>query len=128
MKEFTNRLSTRYWNTKSVYKGHWTAGGTSIPDEIKPFYGCSTEIKKGSLLGVYREKNGNLHFTIDSIDQGIAARNVPDTLYGFVRISASGSSGRIKVTLRSLACKTLGLFGTCIVDLFGNCFAFVPVF
>ena len=102
----------RYWNTKSVYKDHLTQGRTSIPDEIKSFYGCSKEIKKGSLLGVYRERNGCLHVTIDGVDQGVAARNVPDNLFGYVRIAVAGKTGRIKITLRSMAGKTLGLLQT----------------
>ena len=92
-----------------MHKGHWTAGGTSIPQDIKPFYGRSKEIKQGSLLGVCRKNNGDLHFTVDGTDMEIAAGRVPDNSYGFIRIAVSGNSGRIKITLRSFASKPLGL-------------------
>lgn len=107
-----------YWNTNSVYKDHLTQGGTSIPVKINSFYGCSKLIKKGSLLGVYRERSGSLHITIDGVDLGVAAKNIPgpDGLFGYVRIAVTGRTGRIKITLRSLACKTLDLSSFDIIE------------
>ncbi|KAG8231778.1 hypothetical protein J437_LFUL010753 [Ladona fulva] len=40
------------------------------------------DVKVGQRVGVMRSKSGTLHFFLDGVDQGPAASNLPETVYG----------------------------------------------
>lgn len=55
--------------------------GQSIIDD----YGQSLDrLKVGDRVGVLRKENGDLHFYVNGIDQGVAATDVPDAVYGVI--------------------------------------------
>jgi neuralized-like protein 4 len=55
--------------------------GQSIIDE----YGQSLDrLKVMDCVGVLRKENGNLHFFVNGVDQGCAATNIPDNVYGVI--------------------------------------------
>lgn len=54
--------------------------GQSIIDD----YGQSLDrLKVGDRVGVLRKENGDLHFYVNGIDQGVAT-SVPDAVYGVI--------------------------------------------
>ncbi len=55
--------------------------GQSIIDD----YGQSLDrLKVGDRVGVLRKENGDLHFYVNGIDQGVAATDVSDAVYGVI--------------------------------------------
>lgn len=38
-------------------------------------------LTKGDRVGVVRRSNGNVHFVVNGVDQGLAASNTPSCLY-----------------------------------------------
>lgn len=42
------------------------------------------ELKEGDRIGMMRKSNGNLHFYINGLDQGVAATKVPQQMWGVV--------------------------------------------
>ena len=38
----------------------------------------------GDRVGVIRKEDGTLHFTVNGVDEGLAATNVPATVYGVI--------------------------------------------
>ena len=42
------------------------------------------ELKNGDRVGLIRHSNGDLHYFINGLDQGIATTNVPQTVWGVI--------------------------------------------
>ncbi|KAL0277171.1 UNVERIFIED_CONTAM: hypothetical protein PYX00_004538 [Menopon gallinae] len=42
------------------------------------------ELREGDRIGMMRKSNGNLHYFINGLDQDVAAKNVPETVWGVV--------------------------------------------
>lgn len=60
--------------------------GQSIIDD----YGQSLDrLKVGDRVGVLRKENGDLHFYVNGIDQGVAATDVSDAVYGVIDCNIS---------------------------------------
>ncbi|XP_077531935.1 neuralized E3 ubiquitin protein ligase 4 isoform X2 [Haemaphysalis longicornis] len=53
------------------------------------------ELHEGDRIGVVRKSNGNLHYYINGMDQGVASGNVPQVVYGVVDLYGM----TVKVTL-----------------------------
>lgn len=41
-------------------------------------------LQEGDRIGMMRKSNGNLHYFINGLDQDVAAKNVPETVWGVV--------------------------------------------
>ena len=61
------------------------------------------QLKVGHTMGVFVTEEGNLHFTINRVDKGIAWRNVPTDHPLYVVINLGWSPTQISVTDRSAA-------------------------
>lgn len=60
--------------------------GQSIIDD----YGQSLDrLKVGDRVGVLRKENADLHFYVNGIDQGVAATDVSDAVYGVIDCNLS---------------------------------------
>lgn len=53
------------------------------------------ELREGDRVGMMRKSNGNLHYYINGQDQGVAAKQVSQTLYGVIDLYGM----TIKVTI-----------------------------
>ena len=60
-------------------------------------------LQVGHTMGVFVTEEGNLHFTINGVDKGIAWENVPTDHPLYVVIDLRWSSTQISVTDRSAA-------------------------
>ena len=48
-------------------------------------YGCDLDqLSEGDVVGVMRASNGELHFYVNGVDQGVAASGVPPKVYAVV--------------------------------------------
>lgn len=66
--------------------------GTNIIDD----YGHNLDrLKIGDRVGVLRTANGTLHFFVDGIDQGPAATNIPDKVYGVIDLYGQAAQASI---------------------------------
>lgn len=55
--------------------------GTIIQEQ----YGVNLDrLQVGDRVGLVRKENGQLHFFVNGVDQGSAASNVPEKVYGVV--------------------------------------------
>ena len=63
--------------------------------------GGDIPLNVGDTMGVFVTEEGNLHFTINGVDKGIAWRNVPTDHPLYVVISLNWSPTQISVTDRS---------------------------
>lgn len=70
----------------NVRSGTWMMTGSGIMHNgttIQENYGVNLDrLHVGDRVGVMRKENGALHFFVNGVDQGQAATNVPDRLYG----------------------------------------------
>ncbi|XP_039266317.2 neuralized-like protein 4 [Styela clava] len=72
----------------NVRSGTWimTATGVMVNGvTVVDDYGTNVDnMSIGDTLGVCRKSNGNLHFYMNGIDQGLAAKDVPENIYAVV--------------------------------------------
>lgn len=55
--------------------------GTTVIEQ----YGQNLDrLQVGDRVGVVRKDDGSLHFFVNGVDQGIAASNVPEKVYGVI--------------------------------------------
>lgn len=70
----------------NVKSGTWIMTGSGIMHNGTPVieqYGVNLDrLQVGDRVGVVRKESGNLHFFVNGVDQGVAATNVPDGLFG----------------------------------------------
>ncbi|XP_072447616.1 neuralized-like protein 4 isoform X4 [Chiloscyllium punctatum] len=66
--------------------------GTTILDE----YGHNLDrLKAGDTVGVMRKDDGSLHFFVNNVDQGLAASNVPSSVYAVVDLYGQAAQATI---------------------------------
>lgn len=83
--------------------------GTIIQEQ----YGVNLDrLQVGDRVGLVRKENGQLHFFVNGMDQGSAANNVPEKLYGVI--------GK---TARSFCYSNSLLIYLPFADLYGQCVA-----
>ena len=46
-------------------------------------------------MGVLRKPDGTLHFYVNAVDQGVAASNVPDNVYGVIDLYGQAAQATI---------------------------------
>lgn len=72
----------------NVRTGTWMMTGNGVMMNgitVVEQYGLSLDrLQAGDRVGVMRKEDGALHFFVNGIDQGPAAINVPEKLYGVV--------------------------------------------
>lgn len=72
----------------NVRSGTWMMTGSGIMHNgtiVLEQYGVNLDrLQVGDRVGVLRKENGLLHFFVNSIDQGCAASNVPEKIYGVI--------------------------------------------
>lgn len=72
----------------NLREGSWVLSGTSILEDGKSQleeYGHDLdELSEGDTVGVMRTANGDLHFFVNGIDQGVSAQQVTGTIYAVV--------------------------------------------
>ncbi|XP_057662897.1 neuralized-like protein 4 [Diorhabda carinulata] len=72
----------------NVRSGTWMMTGSGIMHNgtiVLEQYGVNLDrLQVGDRVGVLRKENGLLHFFVNGIDQGCAASNVPDKIYGVI--------------------------------------------
>lgn len=72
----------------NMKSGTWMMTGSGIMHNgtvVIEHYGANLDrLQVGDRVGVVRKENGNLHFFVNGVDQGVAATNVPDKMYGVV--------------------------------------------
>lgn len=70
----------------NVKSGTWIMTGSGIMHNgttVIEQYGVNLDrLQVGDRVGVVRKESGNLHFFVNGVDQGVAAMNVPDGLFG----------------------------------------------
>ena len=49
----------------------------------------------GDRVGVLRKADGTLHFYVNAVDQGVAASNVPDTVFGVIDLYGQAAQATI---------------------------------
>lgn len=86
-----NVLSTDLPNTMTdLDHDTWVLSGCTVMKDglaIKYNYELDLDkVKVGSVVGVMRQNNGDLHYFLDGVDQGIACTNVPSHLYPVIDI------------------------------------------
>lgn len=52
-------------------------------------------LQVGDRVGVIRKDNGNLHFFVNGVDQGLAASNVPEQVFGVVDLYGQAAQATI---------------------------------
>lgn len=71
-----------------VRSGTWMMTGSGIMHNgtiVLEQYGVNLDrLQVGDRVGVLRKESGHLHFFVNSIDQGSAASNVPEKVYGVI--------------------------------------------
>ncbi|XP_041377381.1 neuralized-like protein 4 [Gigantopelta aegis] len=66
--------------------------GTTVIDD----YGQNLDrLKVGDRVGVVRKPDGTVHFSVNGIDQGVAASNVPDNVYGVIDLYGQAAQATI---------------------------------
>ncbi|GFU45780.1 neuralized-like protein 4 [Nephila pilipes] len=72
----------------NLREGSWVMSGNSILEDGKSYledYGHDLdELSEGDTVGVMRALNGELHFFVNGVDQGVSAENVTGTVYAVV--------------------------------------------
>ncbi|XP_018574763.1 neuralized-like protein 4 isoform X2 [Anoplophora glabripennis] len=72
----------------NVRSGTWMMTGSGIMHNgtiVLEQYGVNLDrLQVGDRVGVLRKENGLLHFFVNGIDQGSAASNVPEKIYGVI--------------------------------------------
>ncbi|XP_066158319.1 neuralized-like protein 4 isoform X2 [Euwallacea fornicatus] len=72
----------------NVRSGTWMMTGSGIMHNgtiIQEQYGVNLDrLQVGDRVGLVRKENGQLHFFVNGVDQGSAANNVPDKVYGVI--------------------------------------------
>lgn len=72
----------------NLKEGSWVMSGTSILEDGKSQleeYGHDLdELSEGDTVGVMRTSNGDLHFFVNGVDQGVSATQVTGTIYAVV--------------------------------------------
>lgn len=72
----------------NVRSGTWMMTGSGIMHNgtiILEQYGVNLDrLKVGDRVGVLRKENGLLHFFVNGVDQGSAASNVPERVFGVI--------------------------------------------
>lgn len=72
----------------NVRSGTWMMTGSGIMHNgttVLEQYGVNLDrLQVSDRVGVVRKENGDLHFFVNSLDQGIAASNVSDQIYGVI--------------------------------------------
>ncbi|ERL95247.1 hypothetical protein D910_12514 [Dendroctonus ponderosae] len=72
----------------NVRSGTWMMTGSGIMHNgtiIQEQYGVNLDrLQVGDRVGLVRKENGQLHFFVNGVDQGSAANNVPEKLYGVI--------------------------------------------
>ncbi|XP_076270318.1 neuralized E3 ubiquitin protein ligase 4 isoform X2 [Rhynchophorus ferrugineus] len=72
----------------NVRSGTWMMTGSGIMHNgtiIQEQYGVNLDrLQVGDRVGLVRKENGQLHFFVNGVDQGSAANNVPEKVYGVV--------------------------------------------
>ncbi|CAG9771302.1 unnamed protein product [Ceutorhynchus assimilis] len=72
----------------NVRSGTWMMTGSGIMHNgtiIQEQYGVNLDrLQVGDRVGLVRKENGQLHFFVNGVDQGSAASNVPEKLYGVI--------------------------------------------
>ncbi|GBM14659.1 Neuralized-like protein 4 [Araneus ventricosus] len=72
----------------NLREGSWVMSGTSILEDGKSYledYGHDLdELSEGDTVGVMRSSNGELHFFVNGVDQGVSAHHVTGTVYAVV--------------------------------------------
>jgi neuralized-like protein 4 len=72
----------------NVRSGTWMMTGSGIMHNgtiVLEQYGVNLDrLQVGDRVGVVRKENGLLHFFVNGVDQGAAASNVPEKIYGVI--------------------------------------------
>lgn len=72
----------------NVRSGTWMMTGSGIMHNgtiIQEQYGINLDrLQVGDRVGLVRKENGQLHFFVNGVDQGSAANNVPEKVFGVV--------------------------------------------
>ena len=77
--------------------------GTTVIDD----YGQNLDkLKVGDRVAVVRKDNGTVHFFVNSEDQGPAATNVPDRVYGVIDLYGQAAQVCIFFLVKSRQCGT----------------------
>ena len=77
--------------------------GTTVIDD----YGQNLDkLKVGDRVAVVRKDNGTVHFFVNSEDQGPAATNVPDRVYGVIDLYGQAAQVCIIFLVKSRQCST----------------------
>ncbi|XP_022100637.1 neuralized-like protein 4 isoform X3 [Acanthaster planci] len=83
----------------NVRSGTWMMTGDGIMHNgvaIVDEYGLNLDrLREGDRIGVMRKLNGDLHFFIKGVDQGIAATNVPPNLFAVVDLYGQATQATI---------------------------------
>ncbi|CAH0558081.1 unnamed protein product [Brassicogethes aeneus] len=72
----------------NVRSGTWMMTGSGIMHNgtiVLEQYGVNLDrLQVGDRVGVLRKENAMLHFFVNNVDQGVAASNVPERIYGVI--------------------------------------------
>ena len=89
----------RAWNLHDIYQKRETKTSYGTPKTLGHFYGDAKEVRSGGIVRVWQNPNSSsLHFSVNGLDQGIAVKQIPEFLYGFVRVASRGTPGTIRIT------------------------------
>uniref|UniRef100_A0A673FK32 Neuralized-like protein 4 n=1 Tax=Sinocyclocheilus rhinocerous TaxID=307959 RepID=A0A673FK32_9TELE len=101
--EFPNTMTDIDYDT-------WMLSGTAIMQDgntMRNNYGCDLDsLTTGSRIGMMRAANGDLHYFINGLDQGVACTGLPPEIYAVVdlygqcvQVSITSSSGPLDNSL-----------------------------
>ncbi|KAL3861342.1 hypothetical protein ACJMK2_007378 [Sinanodonta woodiana] len=88
--------------------------GTTVMDE----YGLNLDVlKAGDRVGVLRKPDGTVHFFVNGVDQGVAARNVPEDVYGVIDLYGQAAQATILYPSDSLSTPEVDMSSSVDLDL-----------
>ncbi|XP_071805443.1 neuralized-like protein 4 isoform X2 [Asterias amurensis] len=83
----------------NIRSGTWMMTGNGIMHNGSPIideYGLNLDrLRERDRIGVMRKRNGDLHFYINGVDQGIAATHVPSNLFAVVDLYGQATQATI---------------------------------
>ncbi|KAL3244923.1 hypothetical protein MRX96_018505 [Rhipicephalus microplus] len=83
----------------NVRSGTWVMTGCGVmhngTEVIKDYCQNLDTLQVGDKVGVKRTSEGNLHFYINGVDQGVAARNVPARVYGVIDLYGQAAQASV---------------------------------
>ncbi|XP_075541254.1 neuralized E3 ubiquitin protein ligase 4 isoform X3 [Dermacentor variabilis] len=83
----------------NVRSGTWVMTGCGVmhngTEVIKDYCQNLDTLQVGDKVGVKRTSEGNLHFYINGVDQGVAAHNVPARVYGVIDLYGQAAQASV---------------------------------